>query len=79
MSFPKSEISIFACVKGYHAYKIKPQLHEILEVKLDFANKYDSNAIGVYYQNLIAGHVPARPIPLHICIGQLLEKYNITL
>ena len=78
MAFPSSDILVYACIKGYHAYKIKPDVHEELVIKLDHFNKFDKNAVGVYQQNKIVGHVPATPTPLHLCIKGLLDKYHVT-
>ncbi len=39
--FPQSKISIFAVVKGYHAYKVKPDVGEILECEMEPGNPHD--------------------------------------
>ena len=73
-----SEILIFACIKGYHAYKIRPTVGDILDVRRNEKNQYDKNAIGIYdTRGHLVGHVPAKPVPLNMCIKEFLEKYSI--
>ena len=78
MAFDMSEFHIHACIKGYHSYKIKPEMADSLEVKRDSSNKVDKKAVGVYFNKKMIGHVPATPVPLHTCIEELMEKYIVT-
>ena len=78
MSFDCATISICACIKGYHAYKIRPVVGEECSVREETNNSIDPQAIGIYRGNLLMGHVPAKPVPLHVCLRKLMEKYNIT-
>ena len=78
MAFCMSEISINACVKGYHAYKVKPDEGVVLDVKPDLTNRIDKKAVGVFWNNKLIGHVPAKPVPLKSCFNDLLERYIIT-
>ena len=67
--------SIFACIKGYHAYKLKPGIGDTLKVKHDSNNKFDRNALGVYKNHQLHGHVPALPVPLNMCLKNIMEEY----
>jgi hypothetical protein len=78
MSFAMSEISIFACIKGCHSYKITPKDSSALVVQPEKKNKFDANALSVLSNNELIGHVPARPVPLQICLGKLLQRYTIS-
>ena len=73
-----TEIHIYACIKGYHAYKYKPMDEEKLDVRHEPDNAHDRKAVGVYSGQRLIGHVPATPVPLQQCILNLLEKYVIT-
>ena len=77
MSFEMAEISVFACIKGYHAFKIKPCVGEECKLLRDHNNKFDKFAIGVYSNDLLIGHVPARPVPLSKCFWDMIESYSI--
>ena len=75
MSCTQSEFSIFACIKGYHAYKVKPNIGQMLQVKHDKHNTYDSKALGVYDSQQLLGHIPSSPIPLNVCLKAIMDKY----
>ena len=49
-----------SCIKGYHIYKIKPELNVQLSVVKEEGNKFDENAMIVCNtDDKIVGRVPA--------------------
>ena len=48
MSFELSTITMFARIKGYHAYRVKIDNGAVLSVQTEPHNKYDKMAPGVY-------------------------------
>lgn len=58
----RMKANVFAVIKGYHGYKIKPEVGEVLDVRHEPGNVHDSEAMAVFNkEKKMVGHVPATP------------------
>ena len=72
--FKLQKIKIQSIVKGYHHYKIKPDIGVVCNVVREPNNKYDNFAMAVLNENgNIIGHVPATPVALNKVIFEALD------
>ena len=70
------EIRIYGVVKGYHAYRVKPRVGEVLVCKMEPENTYDKKAVRVVNKDgQTIGHVPAIPVSLNAGIFEILETW----
>ena len=55
-------------IRGYHAYVSMwtPVLGQTLPVKREPTNKKDKNAVAVYLEDVVVGHVPHNTAPLFL-------------
>ncbi len=74
--FSIKEISIHAVVKGYHAYRIKPDVGDVLRCQREPGNPRDPRAVRVVDgTGRTVGHVPARPVPLNKALFEILDNW----
>ena len=70
------EIRVYAVVKGYHAYKVKPEVGDVLECHKEPLNSHDSKAVKVQTsEGRMVGHVPAKPVALNTGIYEILDTW----
>ena len=70
------EIRIYAVVKGYHSYRIKPTVGDVLMCEKEEENPYDKQAVKVVDgQDKIVGHVPARPVALNKAMRKIMKYW----
>lgn len=62
---------IHACIKGYHAYKITPEVGEELTVSPKKTNTFGTCAMGVWQGTQLVGHVPAIPVSLNRALHEI--------
>ena len=65
-----------AFITGHHAYRVYPNVGEVLTCKVEPENPFDPSAVKVLDSTeRIVGHVPATTCPLNKAIFQILEKW----
>ena len=69
-------VKIHAIVKGYHAYRVKPNVGSMCNVNIDVGNKFDTEAVKVEFMGDTIGHVPATPYKLNRGIYDVLTHHN---
>lgn len=72
-----TKMEIYAVIKGYHEYKVKPEVRHTLDVCHEAENMFDKKAMAVYNddaQSSMVGHVPAKPIKLNETLWELNQQ-----
>ncbi len=65
-----------AFITGHHAYRVYPNVGEVLTCKMEPENRFDPSAVKVLDNTeRIVGHVPATKCPLNKAIFQILTKW----
>lgn len=66
-------INVYAVIKGYHHYHVKPDVGDVLRCFPEADNVVDKRAVAVYDGDVTVGHVPATPIKLNCALLQVIE------
>ena len=71
--FSMTKIKVNSVVKGYHAYKVKPNIGSVCIVRRegDFGGNPSFAVISA--ENTVIGHVPAKPIKLNAAFVEILD------
>ena len=67
-------VKISSFIKGYHIYRLRTHLGQILEVRPEPDNIKDEYAVAIYTKDgRMVGHAPTKPVTVNRCILKALD------